>query len=53
LYTTVVKSISLPLESIELAVTEGESWVEAEELSSEYDAAKEQLNKMKASVMCV
>ena len=42
-----VKSIGQPLHSIELAVTEGENWVEPEELSSDYNEAKEQLNKMK------
>jgi hypothetical protein len=51
LYTTVVKSICLPLESIELAVTEGESWTQPEDLSDEYDQAKEQLNKTKVRVL--
>ena len=46
-----MKSISLPLESIQLSVTEGENWVAPEELSNEYDQAKEQLNKMKVCVM--
>ena len=45
-----MKSISLPLESIQLAVTEGENWVAPEELSNEYDQAKEQLNKMKVRI---
>ncbi|XP_028414728.1 nuclear anchorage protein 1-like isoform X2 [Dendronephthya gigantea] len=53
LYTTVVKSIGQPLHSIELAVTEGENWVEPEELSSDYEEAKEQLNKMKLSVFVI
>jgi hypothetical protein len=51
LYITVEKSISLPLDSIELAVNEGDVWVQPQELSSEYVEAKEQLNKMKVRVL--
>lgn len=50
LYRTVVKSICVPLESIEQAVTDGEAWTQPEDLSDDYSQAKEQLDKMKVSL---
>ena len=47
LYITVLKAISLPLDSIEQLVNEAETWVEPQDLSDDYEQAKEQLKKMK------
>lgn len=45
-----MKSICVPLESIEQAVTDGEAWTQPEDLSDDYSQAKEQLDKMKVSL---
>ena len=55
LYITVLKGISLPLDSIEQLVNEAETWVQPQDLSDDYSQAKEQLKKMKVpvTVFCI